>query len=313
MAPASRSAARRIDAFPMVSLWKEPQELRPDITYFPNMAFVSITEAAKLVRRNRSTLYRDIERGRLSKTVTPEGETQIETSELLRTYGRLHANDAEHGDSIDHDKVRIAILEERNRSLERALALEAELRKVKDQVTTELRARLADKDSVIKVLESKVLFLEYDRQVESLKPEPDPDAASAPASTSASAPAPAAAAPVPEAVIPEVVKPSQPPEQSMESVRGSEEHTAPTPAHAPAPEPALQRAPQAEAPARPDAPSTSEWRGDAAIPLREADASPTSPENFMQQSARPAQAEATIISSHVMPRKSWWARLLHRR
>lgn len=136
------------------------------------MALVSITEAAKLVRKNRSTLYRDIERGRLSKTVSAEGETQIDTSELLRTYGRLHADDGGHsGDDSTRDKVRIAILEERNRSLERALALEAELRKVKDQVTNELRARLADKDSVIKVLESKVLFLEYDKQVESLTPE----------------------------------------------------------------------------------------------------------------------------------------------
>lgn len=127
------------------------------------MALVSITEAAKLVRRNRSTLYRDIERGRLSKTVTPDGETQIDTSELLRTYGRLHSAEGEE----TTDRVQIAILEERNRSLERALALEAELRKVKDQVTNELRARLADKDSVIKVLESKLLFLEYDKQVES--------------------------------------------------------------------------------------------------------------------------------------------------
>jgi hypothetical protein len=129
------------------------------------MALVSISEAAKLVRRNRSTLYRDIERGRLSKTVSPEGDTQIETSELLRTYGRLHANDEEHGgDALARERMRIALLEERNRSLERALALEAELRKVKDQVTSELRARLADKDNVIKVLESKVLFLEFDRQ-----------------------------------------------------------------------------------------------------------------------------------------------------
>lgn len=131
------------------------------------MALVSITEAAKLVRRNRSTLYRDIERGRLSKTVSPEGETQIDTSELLRTYGRLHAED----DSAANAQLRIALLEERNRSLERALALEAELRKVKDQVTNELRARLADKDNVIKVLESKVLFLEYDKQVDALSPE----------------------------------------------------------------------------------------------------------------------------------------------
>lgn len=145
------------------------------------MALVSITEAAKLVHRNRSTLYRDIEKGRLSKTVSPEGETQIETSELLRAYGRLHGDDAAE-DGQSRDKVRIALLEERNRSLERALALEAELRKVKDQVTNELRARLADKDNVIKVLESKVLFLEYDKQVESLSPEKPADTATRPGS-----------------------------------------------------------------------------------------------------------------------------------
>ena len=130
------------------------------------MALVSITEAAKLVRRNRSTIYRDIEKGRLSKTVTPDGETQIDTSELLRAYGSLYTDDGEPGDDHSRDKIKIALLEERNRSLERALALEAELRKVKDQVTNELRARIADKENVIKVLESKVLFLEYDKQME---------------------------------------------------------------------------------------------------------------------------------------------------
>lgn len=130
------------------------------------MALVSITEAAKLVRRNRSTIYRDIEKGRLSKTVTPDGETQIDTSELLRAYGSLHTEDEVSGEDPSRDKVRIALLEERNRSLERALALEAELRKVKDQVTNELRARIADKENVIKVLESKVLFLEYDKQMD---------------------------------------------------------------------------------------------------------------------------------------------------
>jgi len=139
------------------------------------MALVSISEAAKLVRRNRSTIYRDIERGRLSKTVSPDGEAQIDTSELLRTYGRLHLPDDDADDGQSRDQLRIALLEERNRSLERALALEAELRKVKDQVTNELRARIADKESVIKVLESKVLFLEYDRQVESMKRQPEPE------------------------------------------------------------------------------------------------------------------------------------------
>lgn len=135
------------------------------------MALISITEAAKLVRRNRSTLYRDIERGRLSKTVTPDGETQIDTAELLRAYGRLHSPDDEPADEQARNKMRIALLEERAHALERTLALEAELRKVKDQVTNELRARLADKENMIKVLENKLLFLEYDKQVESLSPE----------------------------------------------------------------------------------------------------------------------------------------------
>jgi hypothetical protein len=146
------------------------------ITTDYSMALVSITEAAKLVRRNRSTLYRDIERGRLSKTVTPEGEAQIETSELLRTYGQLHGSDADGDDGTSRDKVKLALLEERTRSLERALALEAELRKVKDQVTNELRARLTDKDNVIKVLESKVLFLEYDKQIDATPLEKTTDA-----------------------------------------------------------------------------------------------------------------------------------------
>lgn len=152
------------------------------IDSFPSMALVSITEAAKLVRRNRSTLYRDIEKGRLSKTVTPEGETQIDTSELLRAYGRIHSDEEEDNPAAAHsrERTRIAILEERTRSLERALALEAELRKIKDQVTNELRARLADKDNVIKVLESKVLFLEYDKQVDSPPPEQQPEDAARP-------------------------------------------------------------------------------------------------------------------------------------
>jgi hypothetical protein len=157
------------------------------------MAFVTITEAAKLVRRSRRTLYRDIDKGRLSKTVTHDGATVIDTSELLRVYGLLHKEDdaAEQtsgnspvddfeelveaweyphnhappgngsGSGTSADKVQLHILEEKIKSLEHVLALESTLRKVKDEVTNELRARLEDKDRVIKILESKVLLLGY--------------------------------------------------------------------------------------------------------------------------------------------------------
>lgn len=162
------------------------------------MALVTITEAAKLVRRSRRSLYRDIDKGRLSKTVTNDGATVIDTSELLRVYGLLHKEDRAAGQSsgnspvedfeelveaweypqhstppgngngsgISPDKVQLHILEEKIKSLEHVLALESTLRKVKDEVTNELRARLEDKERVIKILENKVLLLDYNESPE---------------------------------------------------------------------------------------------------------------------------------------------------
>jgi hypothetical protein len=128
------------------------------------MALVSITEASRLVHKDQTTISYDIERGVLGKTVLPDGETRIDTAELLRTYGQI-SEEKGRQDAGSNDKFKLALLEERIRSLERALALEAELRRAKDQLTNELRARLADKDNMIKILESKILFLEYDRQI----------------------------------------------------------------------------------------------------------------------------------------------------
>lgn len=131
------------------------------------MALLTISEAAKLVRKSQATLDQDIERGSLSKTITDDGEATVDTSELLRVYGRLYS-DKPHASGASADDIKIALLEERTRSLERVLALEAELRRVKDQVASELRARLADKENVIKILENKLLFLEYDKQVDAV-------------------------------------------------------------------------------------------------------------------------------------------------
>ena len=53
------------------------------------MAQVSIAEAAKLVGKDRKTLYRAIKGGLLSATKNPSGMSQVETSELIRFYGAL--------------------------------------------------------------------------------------------------------------------------------------------------------------------------------------------------------------------------------
>lgn len=143
------------------------------------MALVSITEASRLIHKDPTAISRDIERGVLGKTILPDGETRIDTAELLHTYGMKDEAEGnrevsiKQGATSDHasgsgDILKIALLEERIRSLERALQLEAELRRAKDQLTNELRARIADKENTIKILENKVLFLEYDHQVQDI-------------------------------------------------------------------------------------------------------------------------------------------------
>jgi len=54
------------------------------------MAIVSISMAAKLVRKGRQTLYNHNEKGKLSFTKTTEGKPGVDTSELERVYGKLY-------------------------------------------------------------------------------------------------------------------------------------------------------------------------------------------------------------------------------
>ena len=54
------------------------------------MAIVSISQAAKLVRKGRQTLYNHNDKGKLSFTTDEEGKPGIDTSELERVYGKLY-------------------------------------------------------------------------------------------------------------------------------------------------------------------------------------------------------------------------------
>ena|SRR5690554_1713391 len=48
---------------------------------------LTITEAAKLYRKQRKTLYRHIDAGRLSCSVRGDGRRVLDLSELIRVYG----------------------------------------------------------------------------------------------------------------------------------------------------------------------------------------------------------------------------------
>ena len=50
---------------------------------------VSISEAAKLTKKNRRTLQRHIAAGKLSKSTTATGDVGVDISELMRVYGQI--------------------------------------------------------------------------------------------------------------------------------------------------------------------------------------------------------------------------------
>ena len=55
------------------------------------MAIVTISEAARLVGKDRRTVQRHVNKGRLSKVTRPGGSVGVDTSELVRVYGELAA------------------------------------------------------------------------------------------------------------------------------------------------------------------------------------------------------------------------------
>jgi excisionase family DNA binding protein len=66
------------------------------------MASLTVSQAAKLTGRNRSTIIRAIEKGHLSAGKHEFGQYLIDPAELERVYGTLRAPDARNG-SEHHD------------------------------------------------------------------------------------------------------------------------------------------------------------------------------------------------------------------
>ncbi|MGB1011896.1 MAG: hypothetical protein ACPGVP_19440 [Thiolinea sp.] len=70
------------------------------------MALVSISEAIKLSGVSRGTFYRKyLNAGLISATQDHAGKKQIETSELLRVFGRLNGVQVHNSDSLDNTEI----------------------------------------------------------------------------------------------------------------------------------------------------------------------------------------------------------------
>ena len=92
------------------------------------MAIVSVSEAARLVGKNRRTIQRDIAAGKLSKC---DNGKKLDTSELIRVYGSLlnAPNDVDKIETTTQDvtptanpdvaemRIRLAALEAENAAL----------------------------------------------------------------------------------------------------------------------------------------------------------------------------------------------------
>jgi hypothetical protein len=119
------------------------------------MAQHSVAEAAKLVCRDRRSLYKDIQRGRLTATVSATGERQVETAELIRAYGEFAVAAAT-----------ATTVAERQEPTVVATASDTELAQLRAQVAA-LEARLADKQQHIEHLAQAIRLLES-------RPAPEP-------------------------------------------------------------------------------------------------------------------------------------------
>lgn len=155
------------------------------------MALLSISAAARAVKKNRTTLHRKLSSGELSATTGPDGSKCIDTSELERVFGPLHAT----GDTVTQPatppapppqaselalvellKNQLARAAERERDHERAFnererAFNERERWLKEQLESEQQAR--------RELETRLLA------PPPAQPDPEPQAQSEPPQTGA--------------------------------------------------------------------------------------------------------------------------------
>lgn len=134
------------------------------------MAQLSISDAAKLVARDRKTLYRLIKEGRLSATQDATGARQVETSELMRVFGELKQPETLSETPRDSRATVSMSQHETPNETVRVALLEAELRHARDMREAD-KLLLAAKDAQIEDLRNSVRLLEGPRQA---APDPTP-------------------------------------------------------------------------------------------------------------------------------------------
>lgn len=130
------------------------------------MSQVTISEAAKLVGRDRKTLYKDIKAGRLSATLSATDVRQVDTAELIRVYGEL-------GDTGDSRATVANPQEATAKATEATTELRVKLAAAEAELE-QMRERLKERDGHISDLRGMVRLLTAPKPAPAPAPEPDP-------------------------------------------------------------------------------------------------------------------------------------------
>lgn len=117
------------------------------------MTLHSISEAARVANKSRSTIHRHIKEGKLSKVIGPDGRPAIETSELHRVYQDLSQGDS----SSTPDMVQLGT--PRNTPITSALEAELAALKIERDYLKE------ERDRWVSQAERLTLLLTHDGQV----------------------------------------------------------------------------------------------------------------------------------------------------
>ncbi|MDE9519441.1 DNA-binding protein [Xenorhabdus bovienii] len=128
------------------------------------MALVSISEAARLTGKSRTTVQSYIKQGKLTRCTDSNGASKIDTSELLRVFGSFtgqQVGSEQSGSAVQHlagNTVQVSdqILQHENQSLKAEVELVKALLREKEILLAEKDKRNEDLKHALLLIESKL-------------------------------------------------------------------------------------------------------------------------------------------------------------
>lgn len=135
------------------------------------MAIVNISEAARLVKKSRTTLYRYIKDGKLSICTGHNNEDGVDTSELIRVFGILHgtSNEQTKVNIGEHSVTHKEAQGEQLLLQEKLIKQEFEIKNLQQKIEF-LEILLEEKNSMVLEKEKRLLLLEYKNPEENNRP-----------------------------------------------------------------------------------------------------------------------------------------------